>query len=155
MVGCAASLCVLCQNLKCLFEECLWSMSVWRMTLWRLWVCGISVCFMAKFKTSVCRMSVINVCLGNDCMGLISFLWWDLLSSMPLCGISICEWLSSVCVSPGFLGWMNVYWISVWRMSECWMPKFRMSACIIVCLSANQWLNWLCGGCWCAASLCV
>ena len=22
---------------------------------------------------------------------------------------------------------------NVWRMSECWMPKFRMSACIMVC----------------------
>ena len=27
---------------------------------------------------------------------------------------------------------LNVYWITVWRMSECWMPKFRLSASIIV-----------------------
>ena len=46
---------------------------------------------------SVCRMSVINVCLGNDCVALIaiSFLWWNLLSWMPLSGISVC-WMAEM-----------------------------------------------------------
>ena len=29
---------------------------------------------MPKFELSVCRMFAINVCLGNDCVALISFL---------------------------------------------------------------------------------
>ena len=104
----------------CIMSVCrIYILHVHSMTGWRFWVCSISVCLMPKFEMSVCRMSVINVCLGNDCEALISFLWWDLLSAMPLCGISVCEWLSSVCVSPGFLSWMNVYWITVWRMSKC------------------------------------
>ena len=130
--------CSICLSVECLSAGyisymCIYILHVHSMTGWRFWVCSISVCLMPKFEMSVCRMSVINVCLGNDCEALISFLWWDLLSAMPLCGISVCEWLSSVCVSPGFLRWMNVYWITVWRMSQCWMPKFRMSACIMVC----------------------
>ena len=44
-----------------------------------------------KFELSVSRMSLINVCLRNDCVALISFLWWDLLSAMPLRGISVCD----------------------------------------------------------------
>ena len=71
-----------------------------RRLFWRLWVWDISVCLMPKFEMSVCRMSLINICLGNDCVAFISFLWWDLLSLMPLCGISVC-WMAeiSLCVS--------------------------------------------------------
>ena len=139
---CARCLCYGCMSWVSVLYVCVYNVCLQdiyprclciRWMCWRLWVCGISVCLMPKFKMSVCRMSVINVCLGNDCVALKSFYWWDLLSSMPLCGISVYDWLSSVCVSPRFLRWMNVYWITVWRMSECWMPKFRMSAFIMVC----------------------
>ena len=74
-------------------------MSVYSMTVCRFWVCGISVCLRPKFEMSVCRMSVINVCLGNNCVALISFLWWHLFSAMPLRGISVCDiCLGDVCV---------------------------------------------------------
>ena len=90
-----------------------WRMSECWMTKFRMFDCYVFVmgscrgclfcrfvCLMPKFDMSVCRMSVINVCFGNDCVALISFLWWDLLSPMPLCGISVC-WMAeiSLCVS--------------------------------------------------------
>ena len=104
----------------CVHNICLQDIYPRCLCIW--WLCGgcgcaASLSLMPKFEMSVCRMFAINVCLENDCVALISFLWW----------------LRSVCVSPGFLRWMNVYWITVWRMSECWMAKFRMSASIMVC----------------------
>ena len=66
------------------------------------WLCGgcgcaASLSLMFKFEMSACKMFAINVCLGNDCAALISFLWWDFLSSLPLCGISVC-WMAETCL---------------------------------------------------------
>ena len=96
--------------------------------------CAASLCILKpKFEMSVCRMSVINACLGNDCVALISFCDGMFCPRCLCMGSPYAKWLSSVCVSPGFLRWVNVYWITVGRMSECWTPKFRMSACKMVC----------------------
>ena len=80
----------------------------------------MSVCIMY-----VCRMYILDVCVFDDCVAVVGV--------QHLCVFN--AQISNVClqfVSPGFLRWMNVYWITVWRMSECWMPKFRMYGCIMV-----------------------
>ena len=139
-------------------------MSVYSLTVWRLWVCSISACLMPKFEMSVCRMSVINVCLWIDCVALISFLWCDLLSWMPLCGISVCwmaefsfcpttgcftmrchclRWLCARCLCYGFISGVSVLYVRVYNV--CLQDIYPRCLCI----------RWLCGGCGCAASLCV
>ena len=81
----------------------------------------MSVCIMY-----VCRMYILDVCVFDDCVAVVAV--------RHICVFNAQIWnVSAVCVSPGFLRWMNVYCITVLRMSECWMPKFRMSACIMVC----------------------
>ena len=74
----------------------------------------------------VCRMYILDVCVFDDCVAVVGV--------QHLCVFNAQIWnVSAVCVSPGFPRWMNVYWITVLTMSECWIPKFRMSACIMVC----------------------
>ena len=88
----------------CVYNVCL--QDIYPRCLCIRWPCGGCVCaaslciLMPKFEMSVCSMSLINVPLGNDCVALKSFLWWDLFSSMALCGISVC-WMAefSLCVS--------------------------------------------------------
>ena len=127
------------------------------MTVWRLWVCGISVCLMPKFEMCVCDLclSVINVCLGNDCVALIavSFLWWDLLSLIPLCGISVC-WMAEISLGVCKISAMDeclldnccllnncLKNVRVCGISVCLMPKFEMSVCDICLFVINVCLG--------------
>ena len=97
-------------------------MSVYSTTVWRLWVRGISLCLMPKFEMSVCRMSVINVCLGNDCVALISS-FDGIFCSRCLCAGSLyAEWLSSGCVSR-----ISALYECLLRISDCYV--FLMGAC--------------------------
>ena len=84
----------------CVHNICLQDIYPRCLCIW--WLCGgcgcaASLSLMPKFEMSVCRMFAINVCLENDCVALMSFLWWDLLPSLPLCGISAC-WMAEICL---------------------------------------------------------
>ena len=129
------------------FRGCLFCMSVSIMYVFRLYILDVCVfddCLevVGVHHLSVFNAQIWNVCLQNVCDQCLFGEWlcgFNILVVMgsfvidaSCAGFPYAEWLSSVCVSPGFLRWMNVYWITVWRMSECWMPKFRMSACIMV-----------------------
>ena len=63
--------------------------------------CAASLCIlMPKFEMSVSRMSVIQCLFGEWLCGFNILLWWDHLSSMPLCGISVWRMTEfSSCVS--------------------------------------------------------
>ena len=102
---CARCLCYGCISgvpvlYDCVHNICLQVIYPRCLCIW--WLCGgcgcaASLSLMPKFEMSVCRMFAINVCLENDCVALISFLWWDLLPSLPLCGISAC-WMAEICL---------------------------------------------------------
>ena len=110
----------------CVYNVCLQDIYPRRLRI--RWLCGGCVCapslciLMPKFEMSVCRMFVINVCLGNDCEALISILWWDLLSSMPLCGISVC-WMAelSLCV-------FRVSALDECLLDNCWKNVWVLNA---------------------------
>ena len=120
---CLRRLCARCPNYGCISGVSVLYVCVYNVCLQDIyprclcirWPCGGCMCapslciLMPKFEMSVCRMSVINVCLGNDCVALISFCD-EIFSPRWLCvGSPLAEWLSSVCVSQEFLRWMNVY----------------------------------------------
>ena len=129
------------------FRGCLFCMSVCIMYVCRIYILDVCVfddceAVMGVQHLCVFNAQIWNVCLKNVCDQCLFRKW--------LCGINILFVMGSFVldasvrdlrmpngwvqfVSPGFLRWMNVYWITVWRMSECWMPKFRMFACIMVC----------------------
>ena len=96
------------------FRGCMFCMSVYTMYVCRIYILDVCVFDHYVAVVGVQHLCVFNaqiwyVCLQNVCdqclfgvwlCGLISFLWWDALSSMPLCGISVC-WMAefSLCVS--------------------------------------------------------
>ena len=96
------------------FRGCLFCMSVCIMYVCMIYILDVCVfddceavlgvqhlCVFNAQIWNVCLKNVCDQCLfGVDCVALISFLWWDLLSAMPLCGISVC-WMAefSLCVS--------------------------------------------------------
>ena len=97
---------------------------IYKMSVWRLLVCGISVCLMTKFEMSVCDLclSVINVCLGNDCLALISCFDGIFCARFFCAGSLYAEWLSSGCVSR-----ISALYECLFRMSDCYV--FVMGAC--------------------------
>ena len=142
----------------------IYKMSVYSMTVWRLLVCGISVCLMPEFEMSVCDLclSVIKVCLGNDCVALISSFDCTFCARCLCAGSLYAEWLSSGCVSR-----ISALYECLFRMSDCYV--FVMGACrglsvLYVCVY-NVCLQdiyprclciwWLFGDCGCDTSLCV
>ena len=99
----------------CVFDDCLAIVDVRHLCVFNA----------RNLKLSVCRMSVINVCLGNDCVALIavSFLWWDLLSWRPLCGISVC-WMAEISLGVSKISAMDECLLdNCLKISECWMPE--------------------------------
>ena len=121
----------------CVYNVCLQDIYPRCLCIRRLCVCSISVCLMPKFEMSVCRMSVINFCLGNDCVALISFLWCDILSWIPRCGISVfwmaefsfcpttgcftmrchcLRWLCARCLCYGFISGVSVLYVRVYNV---------------------------------------
>ena len=127
------------------FRRCLFCMCVCIMYVCRIYILDVCVfddCVAVVGVQHLCvfNAQIWNVCLQNVCDQCLFGEW--------LCGFNILFVMGSFVLdasvrdfcmlngwvqSPGFLRWMNVYWITVWRMSECWMPKFTMSACIMVC----------------------
>ena len=110
----------------------IYKMSVYSMTVGRLLVCGISVSLMPEFEMSVCDLclSVIKICLGNDCVALISSFDCIFCARCLCAGSLYAEWLSSGCVSR-----ISALYECLFRMSDCYV--FVMGACrgCLFCMS--------------------
>ena len=122
---CARCLCSWCISgvsvlYVCVYNVCL--QDIYPRCLCIRWLCGgcgcvASLCVNAQIW-NVWLQNVCDKCLFAKCFcGLNIFLCDGIFCPHCLCeGSPYAEWLSSVRVSQGFLRWMNVYWITVWRM---------------------------------------
>ena len=152
------------------FRVCLFCMSVCIMYVCRIYILDVCVfddcvAIVGVQHLSVFNAQIWNVCLQNVCDQCLFGEW--------LCSFNILFLMGSFVLDA------SVRVISVWWMAEFSLCISRISAldeclldnclknvrvlnasvqnvaCIMVCQSMIQWLKWLCGGCGCAASLCV